>query len=131
MPSARSSSSVATSAAQRGRQARTPQPVRPRRVPRTIAVSRIAWDRKFRTVMLVVLALVGYIGVKGMISLMSARAQADQQRAIVQTLARENRALEQQQRSLSLPATIIREARMLGMVRAGERAYAVTGLPGQ
>lgn len=134
MPSARSSNSAATSAARRGREARTAQPVRPvrpRRVPRTFAVSRIAWDRKGRTAMLLVLGLVAYIGVKGMISMMAARAQADQQRAVVQTLARQNRALEQQQRSLDQPATIIREARDLGMVRAGERAYAITGLPGQ
>jgi cell division protein FtsB len=80
--------------------------------------------------MLVVLALVGYIGVKGMANLLAARAQAEEQQTIVHTLARQNRRLEQQQQSLEQPATIIRDARALGMVRAGERAYAVTGLPG-
>jgi cell division protein FtsB len=94
-----------------------------------MAVSRIAWDRKFRTVMLVVLGLVGYLGVRAGAELLSARAQAEQQKAIVQTLARQNRALERQQRQLRQPATIIRDARALGMVKAGERAYAVTGLP--
>lgn len=95
-----------------------------------MAISQIRWDRKFRAVMLVVLALIGYLGVKGMLDLMAARAQAEQQQAIVHTLARQNRMLEREQTSLSQPATIIRDARALGMVRAGERAYSVTGLPG-
>jgi cell division protein FtsB len=111
-----------------GRAARSGQ-ARPRAVRPRMAISKIAWDRKFRTVMLVVLGLVGYLGVSGGLELLHTRAQAEQQQAIVQTLARQNRALEQQQRQLRQPATIIRDARTLGMVKAGERAYAVTGLP--
>jgi cell division protein FtsB len=80
--------------------------------------------------MLIVLTLVGYIGVKGALNLVSVRAQAEQQQQLVHTLARQNRRLLQLQRSLNQPDTITRDARSLGMVRAGERAYAITGLPG-
>jgi cell division protein FtsB len=61
---------------------------------------------------------------------LSTRAQADQQSGIVTQLVRANRALVKQQASLNDPATIVRGARALGMVRPGERAYALTGLPG-
>ena len=96
-----------------------------------LPLSRIKWDRAFRTVMLVVLALVAYLGVKGMLTLLATHAQAQQQQAIVHTLARQNRRLESLQHSLSQPATIMRDARALGMVRAGERSYSVTGLSGR
>ena len=40
-----------------------------------------------------------------------------------------NASLRAQQRSLNNPATIVRDARALGMVRVGEHPYEVTGLP--
>jgi len=64
------------------------------------------------------------------LSYLSTRAQDHQQSSIVTQLARENRSLVKQQASLTDPATIVRDARALGMVRPGERAYALTGLPG-
>jgi cell division protein FtsB len=94
-----------------------------------LPISRVRWDRKFRTIMLVVLAFVAYLGIKGMLTLLATRAQAEQQQAIVRTLARQNRHLEQEQAALKQPATIMRDARALGMVEAGERSYVVTGLP--
>jgi cell division protein FtsB len=57
------------------------------------------------------------------------RSQDNRQRAIVQQLSRANASLREQQRSLNDPATILRDARTLGMVRPGEHPYAVTGLP--
>jgi cell division protein FtsB len=95
-----------------------------------LPLSRIKWDRAGRIVMLFVLALVAYLGIKGMLTLLATRAQAEQQQQIVRTLARQNRHLEQLQRSLGQPATIIKDARALGMVKAGERSYSVTGLSG-
>ena len=92
-------------------------------------MSRIRWDRAFRTVMLGVFALVVVVGVQAGIAYLHARSQADQQLAIVQSLARANRALIKEQRSLRNPVTIVQDARALGMVRAGEKAYVVTGLP--
>ena len=62
------------------------------------------------------------------LSYFSERAQADEQLAAVRRLARENAQLERQQQSLNSPTTIVAEARALGMVAPGERAYAITGL---
>ena len=64
------------------------------------------------------------------LALLSVRSQADQQHAIVQQLAQQNSGLERQQRELNQTATIISDARALGMVKQGERPYVVTGLPG-
>ncbi len=80
--------------------------------------------------MLGVFALVGWVGVHAAMSMLATRAQANAEQALVNRLDRQNRALEQQAKSLNEPATIIRDARALGMVRAGERAYVVTGLSG-
>jgi cell division protein FtsB len=80
---------------------------------------------------LVVLTVVVGLYVQHALSYLSTRAQADQQQAVVQRLVRENAALEKQQQSLKDPATIVRDARALGMVRPGERPYVVTGLPNQ
>lgn len=62
------------------------------------------------------------------LSYLSTRSQAQQQLAIVETLARQNRALVKEQKSLGDPATIVHDARVLGMVRPGERPYVITGL---
>jgi cell division protein FtsB len=78
--------------------------------------------------MLCVLALIGYIGLKAMLALIATHAQAQQETSLVSSLRRQNRALERQQYQLSQPGTIINEARALGMVRAGEKSYVVTGL---
>lgn len=91
---------------------------------------RIRWDRLGRVGLLVVLAVVAVLYVRQGISLLSTHAQAAQQEAIVQRLARANAGLRQQQRVLNDPATIERDARSLGMVRPGERPYVVTGLAG-
>jgi cell division protein FtsB len=83
-----------------------------------------------RTAMLAVFALVAVVGIQGAVTYLKTRSEAEQQQAIVRTLARQNRQLARQQRSLSNPATIVQAARALGMVRQGEHAYVVTGLPG-
>jgi cell division protein FtsB len=80
--------------------------------------------------MLVVFALVGWIGVGALHALMSTHAQALQEQALVSSLQRENRALARKQASYNEPATIERSARALGMVKSGEKTFAVTGLDG-
>ena len=80
--------------------------------------------------LLVVLAVVLGLYVQQGLAYLSVRSQAHQQAAIVQQLARQNRQLEREQRSLNNPATIVLDARKLGMVKPGERPYVVTGLPG-
>jgi cell division protein FtsB len=78
----------------------------------------------------VVVAVVAGLYVQRGIAYFSVRSQAAQQRAIVQQLSRSNASLRAQQRSLNDSATILSDARALGMVRPGEHPYEVTGLPG-
>lgn len=80
--------------------------------------------------MLLVLGLVGWVGAHAGMELLRTHTQASQEQALVAKLAQQNRQLERQAQSLNDPATIVRAARSLGMVRAGERAYVITGLPG-
>jgi cell division protein FtsB len=91
--------------------------------------SGIRWDRVARISLLVVFALVAVIAARGMLSFLHTRAQDNQELAIVQALERQNRQLTAQDRALKQPATIIRAARSLGMVRSGEQAFVVTGFP--
>jgi cell division protein FtsB len=78
----------------------------------------------------VVLCVVGGLYVQQALAYLSVRTQANQQQAIVKQLTRSNAALRAQQKSLGSPATIVRDARALGMVLPGEHPYEVTGLPG-
>lgn len=88
------------------------------------------WDRAGRTGLLVVLAVVVGLYVQHTLSYISTKSQFDQQQAIVNRLAHQNAALERQQKSLSDPATIVKDARALGMVRPGERPYVIIGMGG-
>jgi cell division protein FtsB len=89
----------------------------------------VRWDRVGRTGLVIVLAVVAILYVQHAFELFTTHAQADHQRAAVQQLARANAALRKQQQSLSDPVTIKKDARVLGMVQAGERPYVVMGLP--
>ncbi|HUO74480.1 MAG TPA: septum formation initiator family protein [Solirubrobacteraceae bacterium] len=102
---------------------------RPRRVPSRGQPVRVRWDRLGRIGLLLVLLVVAGLYVKQGLSLLSTRAQAEQQLSIVHRLTRENAQLVKERDSLSNPATIERDARALGMVRTGERPYVITGLP--
>src|ERR1039457_904243 len=117
MPSARSAAAVPR------RHPRTPPPA-PRRVLPHAPKVRVRWDRVGRVGLLVVLSVVIGLYVQHTLSYFSTRSQADQQ------LARENATLVKQQSALSAPATIVSDARGLGMVRQGERPYVITGLSG-
>ena len=81
--------------------------------------------------LLVVLAVVVGLYLPQGLALLSVKSQADQQRAIVERLAKQNRKLVQQQQALNNPATIQQDARTLGMVFPGERSYSISGLPGR
>ncbi|HEY8626255.1 MAG TPA: septum formation initiator family protein [Solirubrobacteraceae bacterium] len=130
MPSARSASAAARPA----RPARAPAArPGPRRAPRRATSStrrRIRWDRVGRVGLLVTFVAVLGLYAQHTLSYFSTRTQADQQQSLVSQLTRDNRSLVRQQAALNDPAVIVRDARALGMVRPGERAYAITGLPG-
>jgi cell division protein FtsB len=79
--------------------------------------------------LLVVLLAVLGLYVSHALSYLSTRSQANTEQALVHQLAGQNRALEAQQQALMKPATIIRDARALGMINQGERPYVITGKP--
>ena len=91
---------------------------------------RIRWDKVGRVLLLVVLAVVVGLYAEQGLALLNVKSQADQQRAIVERLVKQNRRLVRQQQQLNNQATIQQDARELGMVMPGERPYVVTGLPG-
>jgi cell division protein FtsB len=110
------------------RQPRPPQ----RKRPRLIAPSkhlRVRWERVGRVGLLIVLAVVVGLYVEHTLSYFSTRSQADQQQAIVNRLAHQNAQLTRRERSLNDPATIVSQARALGMVRPDEQPYVITGKP--
>ena len=90
-------------------------------------MSKIGWDRKGRLAMLVVFGLVGWIGLKAGLALLSARSQAAQESSLVSSLTAQHRHLVSLERALKQKPTIMRDARQLGMVQAGERSYVVVG----
>ena len=92
---------------------------------------RVRWDRAGRVGLLVVICVVVGLYVQHTLSYLQTRSQASSQEALVDSLARQNANLAREERSLNNPATIVRDARALGMVRPNERPYAiVSGLPG-
>jgi cell division protein FtsB len=108
-------------------------PRRPPRKPHKVALRspklRVRWERVGRFGLLFVLVVVVGLYVEHTLSYFSTRSQSNQQKAIVDRLTHQNRGLAQQLTSLNDPATIVRDARSLGMVRPGERSYAMTGRP--
>jgi cell division protein FtsB len=80
--------------------------------------------------LLLVLGVVVALYVEHTLSYISIRAQASRQEAIVDSLARQNARLAREQTALANPATIVSDARALGMVRPNERPYVITGLAG-
>jgi cell division protein FtsB len=110
------------------RQPRPPQRKRPRLIAPSARL-RVRWERVGRVGLLIVLAVVVGLYVEHTLSYFSTRAQANQQQAIVSRLAHENARLTRREHSLSQPATIVSQARALGMVRPNERPYVVTGQP--
>ena len=122
MPSARSATAVPR------RQPR-PQtrPKAPHRVANRAPRLRVRWERVGRIGLLFVITVVIGLYVEHALSYLATRAQANQQTSIVDRLARQNAALSRQQKALTAPATIVNDARALGMVRPGEQAYVITG----
>jgi len=91
---------------------------------------RVRWDRAGRVALLVVLTVVVGLYAQRTMAYLSTSAQNSQQQAIVDHLQRANAQLVREQKSLSQSATIVQDARALGMVRPGERPFAITGQSG-
>jgi len=119
----------------RSAHAKRPAAVRPAPLPRPRVVARrtgrpgIRWDRVGRTALLVVLAGIVLLYIGPARSYVSTMGEARTRRAEVGALARENAHLRAKVRALRRPAALEQEARRLGMIRPGERAYVVKHLP--
>ena len=90
--------------------------------------TRIRWDRLGRWALIGVFALVLYLYIGPALTWMSTYKEAARQRQAVAEIKQENERLRARKAELSAPGAIEREARRLGMVKAGERAYIVEGL---
>ena len=93
------------------------------------AHTRIRWDRLGRWALLFVLGLVIYLYIGPATSWVSTWSEARQKREEVATLRAENERLQDRRDDLKRESALEREARRLGMVKAGERAYIIEGLP--
>lgn len=83
-----------------------------------------------RTALLVVLGVILLLYISPVSHWISQSRMAEQDRAELQQLERENAALKQRSQALNQPEAVEREARRLGMVREGERPLVVENLPG-
>jgi cell division protein FtsB len=90
--------------------------------------TRIRWDRLGRWALIGVFALVLYLYIGPAVRWVQTYREAARQREQVADLRAENRRLRERKAELSAPGALEREARRLGMVKAGERAYIVQGL---
>ena len=91
--------------------------------------TRIRWDRLGRWALIGVLAFIVYLYIGPAATWVSTYREAGRKRAEVAALKAENRRLRERRRELRDPEALEREARRLGMVRAGEKSYVIEGLP--
>src|SRR5688572_3955475 len=92
-------------------------------------LSRVRWDRVGRWLLLAVFVLIVYLYIGPLRSLVETWGEAARQREAVAALHARNDELRRRKADLLDPARLEQEARRLGMVRSGERAYVVRGLP--
>ncbi|HEY2631483.1 MAG TPA: septum formation initiator family protein [Solirubrobacteraceae bacterium] len=82
-----------------------------------------------RRAMLLVMVAIAYLYLSAGLRIFSAWGESKRDASQVQTLERQNRALQSQHALLASPGAVQAQARRLGMVRKGEQAYVVSGLP--
>jgi cell division protein FtsB len=93
-----------------------------------VGPSRVRWDRIGRIALVLVLfgVLVSYLN--PLVNLVDAWTDSKAGEEHLAQLRQETAALQEQVRDASSPLSLEREARRLGMVKPGERAYVVRGL---
>ena len=87
--------------------------------------TRIRWDRLGRWALIAVLGFVLYLYVGPAATWVSTYREAGRKRAEVAALKAENKRLRERRQELRDPEAMEREARRLGMVKAGEKSYVV------
>ena len=88
----------------------------------------IRWDRLGRVALLGTLLMILLLYVSPAKHWIQQSGTASHQRDELRVLSAENRELKRRVRSLRDPGALEREARRLGMVRQGERAYVIENL---
>ncbi|MGI8731536.1 MAG: septum formation initiator family protein [Solirubrobacteraceae bacterium] len=91
---------------------------------------RVRWDRVGRFALLLVGVLLVCLYVNPLRTTIATMGEATTKRAEVAELRREHSELQRRQSQLRRSGSVEIEARRLGMVRRGERAYVVKELPG-
>lgn len=102
-----------------------PRPVR----SRPVRASVIRWDRVGKSLLRLVFIGVALLYVHPLFSIWSTRERAKDRGAEVMRLTSEQQELRRRLAALKGRKALEREARALGMVRRGERAYVITNLP--
>ena len=98
---------------------------RPAAARRSSRRSGIRWDRVGRFALLVVLGVVLLLYIPPVTHWVTQKRTASEHRSQLEELRRENARLKSRVSALRQPDALEREARRLGMVKAGERAYSV------
>ena len=93
-----------------------------------MAATRIRWDRLGRWALIAVFAFVLYLYVGPAVNWVATYRHAGEKRAEVAVLEARNAKLKERRHELTDARALEREARRLGMVKPGERAYVVEGL---
>lgn len=102
----------------------------PRARSRRTPASRVRWDRLGRLAMLCVLVALVYLYASTGVHVFSTWRQARHDDAAVAAMEREHTLLVRQHDALTGNGTLEAEARQLGMMKAGEQPYVISGLPG-
>jgi len=89
----------------------------------------IRWDRLGRLALLGTLVVILLLYVSPARHWVQQSSTAGAQRQELDELTEESRQLKKRVKALRDPGALEREARRLGMVRQGERAYVIEGLP--
>jgi cell division protein FtsB len=89
----------------------------------------VRWDRLGRIALLLVLAALLYLYLSAGVRLFTTWSAERRDNAAVAALKREHTLLARQRASLGRQSTLEAEARRLGMVKAGEQPFVITGLP--
>ena len=89
----------------------------------------IRWDRLGRLALLATLFVILLLYISPAKHWWEQSRTSNAQEQELEDLTKENRGLKERVRALRDPGALEREARRLGMVRQGERAYVIEGLP--
>ena len=96
---------------------------------RLVLGGNVRWDRVGRSALVLVLLGVSLLYVGPLHSWYTTWQASKTRHAELHRLQADNARLKARRSALQNPRTLEREARRLGMVRPGERAYIISGLP--